>query len=115
MATEIAIYIGYEQQCDEHIIIDMGLGVEEEGVPYILRRSNNKDARIIAKEMSMLSKLDIGIAYDAQGNICIHHKMFPDAFYLFYVNIKKQKVNLRHVGANSARLTKGIPFKSINE
>lgn len=114
MTNEIAIYIGYESQCDEKIITEIGLGVEEEGVPYILTPSDQNDAMLIAKEMSMLSKLDIGIALDRSGNICVHHKMFPDDFYLFHVNINKRKVNLRHVGANSARLTKGVPFKKIN-
>ncbi len=115
MREEIAIYIGYEKSCADEIIKQIALGIEEEGVPYVMVPCDEQSAEAIGRSMSMLSKLDVGIGVDQLGNLCIHHKKFPDGFYLFPVNRKECSVLLRCFGANGARLSKGVPFKKITE
>lgn len=114
MDEMIAVYIGYSSRCSDSIIKEISLGCEEEGVPHELILVEG-DAKAMSEEVSMISKLDVGIGVDERGNIAIHHKKFPDGFYLFSSNYQRESINLRAIGANSARLVKGIPFKEIRD
>jgi len=115
MKNEIAIYVGYEQDVSQAVIQEISLGIEEEGVPYEWCALRDEDARAIAQSMSMQSKLDIGIGIGKDGWIAIHHKQFPEGFYLFETRLTYIGDWLRAIGANSARLAKGIPFKEISK
>ena len=115
MKNQIAIYVGYEQGVSQAVIQEISLGIEEEGLPYEWCALEDQGARAIAQSMSRASKLDIGIGIGKDGWIAIHHKQFPEGFYLFETQLTYIGDWLRAIGANGARLVKGIPFKEISK
>ncbi|PKM52038.1 MAG: glycerol dehydratase [Firmicutes bacterium HGW-Firmicutes-7] len=111
MNETLAIYICYENKITDKQLIDLiTYGIEEEGIPCHLKSdlcSNFKELAIIA---SNESQLDVGIGIDAAGNMCLHHSKLPDQYFLFESNHQNDKLKLRNIGVNGARLVKGIPF-----
>jgi len=116
ITNEIAIYIGFDQVIAEEVVKNISLGIEEEGVPFELHGGFcGESARTIAQSMSMQSKLDIGIGVDGAGKVAIHHSQFPEGYFLFETSVLPLGHWIRSIGANSARLAKGIPFKALIE
>ncbi|KRM97671.1 glycerol dehydratase reactivase beta/small subunit family protein [Loigolactobacillus rennini] len=89
-------------------------GIEEEQIPYAVRTIDRTGTLAhIAHEAAIASPLSVGIAYDQQ-HIDVHYKNLPEDQPLFsetWGDVRK----LRALGANAARLVKGVPFKVIKE
>ncbi|MFC6169923.1 glycerol dehydratase reactivase beta/small subunit family protein [Loigolactobacillus jiayinensis] len=87
-------------------------GIEEEQIPYDIRPLETEGSLArIAHEAAIASPLSVGIAYDQQ-HIVVHYKNLPEAEPLFnetWGDVQK----LRALGADAARLVKGVPFKKI--
>lgn len=86
-------------------------GIEEEQIPVAMREIAVADVVSRAYQAALSSKLDVGIAYDGD-NYIVHYKNLPEKKPLFNFNISDDK-KLRILGANAARLVKGIPFKKL--
>ncbi|WP_373842344.1 glycerol dehydratase reactivase beta/small subunit family protein [Limosilactobacillus sp.] len=86
-------------------------GIEEEQIPVSTRSISVDDVVSRAYQAALSSRLDVGIAYDGNRYI-VHYKNLPEKKPLFDFNID-DNVNLRILGANAARLVKGIPFKKL--
>lgn len=86
-------------------------GIEEEQIPVAMREIKVDDVVSRAYQAALSSKLDVGIAYDG-NNYVVHYKNLPERKPLFNFNINNDK-KLRVLGANAARLVKGIPFKKL--
>lgn len=86
-------------------------GIEEEQVPVSTRSISVNDVVGRAYQAALSSRLDVGIAYDGNRYI-VHYKNLPEDKPLFDFNID-DNVKLRILGANAARLVKGIPFKKL--
>lgn len=91
-------------------------GMEEEGIPYQIRKGNADDSiEEQAYEAAHQSALAVGIA-STKEEIVIHYKNLSKQQPLFrkaYRDVANP-FQLRNIGSNAARLVKGIPFK-INE
>lgn len=84
-------------------------GLEEEGLPYITTESIEKDARLLGKMASSVSKLGVGIGI-GRDEISLSYEKLPadKPVFIFPLNLSKEK--LRILGMNGARLIKGEPF-----
>ena len=87
-------------------------GIEEEGVPYHL---SEQDIALNAIQLSVKaaidSTLEVGIGWDAKGNLTLHHRRLPEDEVLFNAHWPYTPIFLREFGGNAARLVKGLPFK----
>jgi len=87
-------------------------GIEEEGVPcHMVAQTTQLDAIKLSAQAALDSSLEVGIGWDAQGDIAIHHRRLPDDAPLFQAHWPYQPETLRLLGSHAARLVKGLPFK----
>lgn len=92
-------------------IKDITYGIEEEGIPYIIRVSEEKRLEDLARLASKDSQLDVGIGVDEHLMGGIYHDKLPEDHLLFRRELLLQREGARNLGVNAARLVKGIPFK----
>lgn len=110
----VAVWICYASGLkDLQVIRELCFGIEEEGIPFFVLEQSEGSASTLAVQASSHSQLEVGIGVNEKGGLCLHQAKLPDNFYLFEVNAFDRQVQLRHYGANSARLVKGMPFKDI--
>ncbi|MFH5835494.1 glycerol dehydratase reactivase beta/small subunit family protein [Proteiniclasticum sp. C24MP] len=91
-------------------IREITYGIEEEGIPYIIRISEEKRLEELARIASMDSQLDVGIGVDESLSGAIYYDKLPEDYLLFRGNLLKETMKCRNLGINAARLVKGIPF-----
>ncbi|WP_082235341.1 glycerol dehydratase reactivase beta/small subunit family protein [Halobacillus massiliensis] len=103
----VYIVISYESPLPAASIQEVAAGLEEEGVPYLLREHQNNSHFIeIGWKAASMSPLEVGVGIDKRGSICVHHqKLNPDKPYL-QDNIKNARIS----GKNAGRLIKGLPL-----
>lgn len=87
-------------------------GIEEEQIPFSLQSIAVEDTVSRAYQAALASRLSVGIACDNKRYV-IHYKNLPEQEPLFDVTVVDTK-QLRALGANAARLVKGIPFKNLS-
>ncbi len=108
------INIYYSLQIKDTSLYDELLwGIEEEGLPYNVESRPLEDSVKLGYSAAENSKLDVGIGIGKDGNIVVHYQKLNQEEPLFNLNVKEEYHNLRKLGANAARLIKGIPFKSF--
>lgn len=88
-------------------------GIEEEGIPFELKNKDLNDAKELANLAANDSKLSVGIGIDNQGYISLTMDKLKEEAPLFYINLEQGIKCLRSLGANGARLVKGMPLKNI--
>ncbi len=103
----VALPSGMDQLPDR--LKPMLFGIEEEQIPFQLETLPQASAVERAYQAATSSRLSVGIAFDEQ-HIIVHYKnLLPDQ-PLFDEPINSAEM-IRRVGANAARLVKGVPFK----
>lgn len=88
-------------------------GIEEEEIPYEEVVTTKLSIIPAAYELAANSPLGVGIVVDQQQAV-LHFKNLPPATPLFRVAVTEAD-QLMALGANAARLVKGIPFKTLKE
>jgi hypothetical protein len=106
----IKIYRTHEAPAE--VCREVELGLEEEGIPGVL---STVDARANAVELAFsaaqASPLGSGIGIASDG-LAVHYSRLPQEKPLFYVaRADCDLAEARRLGANAARLVKGVPFK----
>ena len=86
-------------------------GIEEEQIPVAVREIDIDNVVSRAYQSALASRLSVGIAFDGDHFI-VHYKNLKEDKPLFDETISDGK-QLRILGANAARLVKGIPFKEM--
>lgn len=86
-------------------------GIEEEQIPVSIREINVSGVLARAYQSALASRLSVGIAFEGDHFI-VHYKNLRENHPLFDMTINDKK-QLRILGANAARLVKGIPFKEL--
>lgn len=116
MNENIGVFIYYPSGLkDLNIIREIGFGIEEEGIPHMSVEVPEGSYHELSERASGHSQLEVGIGVDQEGNLCLHQAKLPEGFYLFEAHLSNQALNLRDFGANSARLVKGMPFKTLTK
>lgn len=88
-------------------------GIEEEGIPFILKSRDLDDSKELANLAANDSKLSVGIGINSIGDACLTINKLKEEEPLFFINLKENGDTLRSLGANGARLVKGMPLKNI--
>ncbi|WP_283678461.1 glycerol dehydratase reactivase beta/small subunit family protein [Lentilactobacillus sp. Marseille-Q4993] len=85
------------------------LGIEEEQIPFDFINVDKSTPVERAYDAAVGSRLSVGISFD-DHNVVVHYKNLKPDDPLFNVPLGDVEQN-RIVGANAARLVKGVPFK----
>lgn len=88
-------------------------GIEEEKIPVTTQIILVDDIVERAYKASLASRLSVGIAIEDQRVIVHYKNLKPDK--PLFDDTTNNKTHLRMLGANAARLVKGIPFKKQDE
>ncbi len=90
----------------------ISLGIEEEGVPYVITESPDAASGMhLAYKAAESSHLGVGIG--VADNIALHYIKLKEDSPLFNIKSTDNEDTLRALGANAARLVKRMPFKSV--
>ena len=89
-------------------------GMEEEGVPAYVKEKQERLALRLGYEAALDSSLGVGIGIGGDNRIVVHYSKMPEGHGLFQIN-QNETGKLRILGANAARLVKGIPFKQFED
>lgn len=100
---------------DESIFDQLLWGIEEEGIPYQRERKNEKSSIKLGYKAAEDSRLGVGIGVGCDGSVVLHYVKLKEDNPLFNIDINADKDQLRLLGANAARLVKGIPFKCLSD
>lgn len=92
---------------------DVLLGIEEEGIPFVLQTQTGRDITHCAWQAAQQSPLLVGIACDTQS-LVVHYKNLPASAPLFTLTYRQNALDRRKAGNNAARLVKGVPFRDLN-
>lgn len=110
-----AIHVYYSSMLNDSSFFNHLLyGIEEEGIPFNLEMKQIDQAVELGYQAALSSRLGVGIGIGDDGQMILHYTKLRKDEPLFRIdqkNIYKQGV----LGANAARLVKGIPFKSFEE
>ena len=107
-----AIVIAVTDECSEQWR-DVLLGIEEEGIPFVLQPQTGGDLVHHAWQAAQRSPLQVGIACDRE-RLIVHYKNLPASTPLFSLMYHQNRLARRNTGNNAARLVKGIPFRDRN-
>ncbi len=88
-------------------------GIEEEGIPYVIEGKQEETALELAYLGAESSNLGVGIGIGKDGLLILHYNKLQKDHPLFKIKLKDSAETLRKIGANAARLVKGIPFKEV--
>lgn len=105
------IKIFYSGMLDESLYRPILLGIEEEGVPYVIERLERSDALQLSIEACTESVLGVGVGMTSK-EVILHFNKLPEESPLFKIPATSGEVALRTLGANAARLVKKLPFKT---
>jgi len=99
---------------EEPILTQILYGMEEEGIPFELKEMQSSDVIHESHQAAMASTLLVGVAY-LNDQVVIHYRNLPPDHPIFNETrlASKDEEFLRSLGANAARLVKGIPFKLV--
>ncbi|HAU4328662.1 glycerol dehydratase reactivase beta/small subunit family protein [Citrobacter freundii] len=92
---------------------DVLLGIEEEGIPFVIRETHSTDIIHNAWLAACQSPLLVGIGCD-QEKLVVHYKNLPTSAPLFTLMYQQNSHDRRSIGNNAARLVKGIPFRECH-
>lgn len=108
----IAIWVMAPEAVPQSIVEPILWGLEEEGIPAEVHRTESAPAPHLAKRAAEGSPLNVGIGINpVDSTVTLHHRDLPEDGPLF--SLVGEDVNatcLRRLGANAARLFKGDPF-----
>lgn len=110
-----AIHVYYSEQLNNPIFFQSLLnGAEEEGVPSFVVGKQEKSALELGYQAALDSTLGVGIGIGDDSQVILHYTKLAKNQPLFNIKIKETEKQ-RVLGANAARLVKGIPFKPFED
>ena len=92
---------------------DLLLGIEEEGIPFVIQESSSADVIHNAWLAACQSPLLVGIGCSRE-KLVVHYKNLPTSAPLFTLMHHQDSQAYRNTGNNAARLVKGVPFRDLN-
>ncbi len=119
--THPAIVISVDQGAEQKTWQQLLLGMEEEGIPFVLHPLTSSDSSrdadalmLLAHQACAASPVAVGVAVGTR-DIVVHDPHLPVDKPLFTMANYPQRAgeDLRRLGCNAARLVKGLPFKTI--
>jgi hypothetical protein len=109
-----SINVYFSKSIDISSYSELIWGIEEEGIPHLLKQKEEKSGIKLSFNAARESRLGVGIGIGDDGYIALHYTKLEPESPLFKISSKECSSRIRAVGANSARLVKGIPFKDLD-
>jgi len=107
-----SIYIYYSSEINDiSTFNDVLFGIEEEGIPYEVKKQKGLDSSMLSYRAAQDSRLAVGIGIHKSGKITLTFNKLKEEEPLFVTNLSSEENTLRNLGANAGRLVKGIAFK----
>ena len=103
-----AIYLFCVGDASEEAIVQLITGMEEEGIPSLVKMTHEQDALALATEACELSPLGVGLGLDSREAVLMERSLTQP---LFLAQLDTDVQELRTLGTNAARLVKKQPFK----
>ncbi len=111
-----AIHVYYSSLgIDPSLFNQMLFGMEEENVPYLVKSQDERVGLKLGYLAAEDSSLGVGVGIGEDGTVILHYKRLKREEPLFQIHLQRDMKKLRKLGANGARLVKGIPFKDLEE
>lgn len=108
------IHVYYCSKNNEPTLVNHLLhGMEEEGIPYVVKLQNAEPALELGYRAAGSSNLGVGIGISEEGHGVVHYNKLPYDKPLFEFELQSSEGLLRTLGANAARIVKNIPFKEV--
>ncbi len=105
------IVIKRAPQVADRLVKALCSGIEEEMIPYALLEAAGGQARELAFSAAEASRLEVGLGITPQATALGYAKLPPGQPLFALEHGQYTEEELRTLGANAARLVKGIPFK----
>jgi len=99
---------------DTSCIKQLLFGMEEEGVPCFIEAREERTAQELGYKAAESSNLGVGVGIGEDGTVVLHYNKLKQEEPLFLTSLHGGRTALRALGANAARLVKGVPFKSMS-
>lgn len=97
---------------DAVAVEQIGLGMEEEGVPCLVTRVESTDAAAMAHEAALASRLGVGVGVSERQIVVTTEKLDARRPYLV-LDVDARWTHARDMGANAARLVKRMPLVRV--
>ena len=102
--------IVYENIENKDILNEILYGIEEEGIPYLVKRVTIENVISASYQAAVSSPLLVGAGIN-DNNVSIHHAQLDKNKPLFHIDLSNvTKKDIRKCGVNTARMVKGIAF-----
>ncbi|MBO3444136.1 glycerol dehydratase reactivase beta/small subunit family protein [Clostridium sp. CCUG 7971] len=107
-----SVYVFHCNDIDIDEFKEILWGIEEEGIPYKVESKEKDTSNNLSHEASLKSRLGIGIGI-SKDKISLTTSKLDKNTPLISIELNHDYSKLRNVGANGARLVKGIELKKI--
>lgn len=88
-------------------------GIEEEQIPYLLKQAKSDKALELSFMAARKSRLGVGIGIGSDHFIVLHETKLEKDKPLLQIHLNESYDKERAIGANAARIVKGMPFKEL--
>jgi len=100
---------------NNHRLNQLLYGIEEEQIPYFTKKMDIRSALELSYSAAKGSGLSVGIGVGTDQSVILHYGKLEKDNPIFQIRSNESAHKLRALGANAARLVKGMPFKELNE
>lgn len=107
-----AILILLNSNLDEEILTEVLHGIEEEGIPFRIKKDTLNNPFDLAYQAALESNLSVGIGCSNNELILTQRSISQDKC-IMKIKISDSNEHKRSFGVNSARLVKGNAFKDL--
>ena len=107
-----SIVIGAHRAITDRQLREILLGMEEEGVPYLVDRSAELNPLVLAHEASLRSRLGVGMGVSLDYVVITTEKLPPERPYIAD-ELNHNAASDRALGANAARIVKRLPLTNL--
>jgi hypothetical protein len=107
-----SIVVHHDQSLTGPQLSEILLGIEEEGMPYRVQSDSSTDARKLAHDAAISSRLGVGVGVGG-GRVAVTTEKLPADRPYLETQLGLRKANDRAAGGNAARLVKRMPLKVI--
>lgn len=107
-----SIEVHLSEELTEAQLAEVLYGIEEEGIPYIVRRVPRSGVAAAAHAAAIASRLGVGVGA-AGGEIAITTEKLPPGQPYIIHSLNRTPASDRAIGTNAARIVKRIPLRPL--
>jgi hypothetical protein len=117
MSMESPSIFVYVNSSEESLLKEILAGIEEEGIPYDIKKADLKETNMLRDIHSASEQSRMGIAIGVVNNrVILHYNKLREEKPLVNITLNPyDKEKARKIGCNAARLYKVMPFKDLKD